>query len=235
MTDFKLIAKTRTLVGKKVKQLRRAGEVPAILYGHGTDNVNLSFNLVDFNRIYRDAGTSNLIDLKIDDEKSVKVLLREPSVHPVTNFATHVDVYKVKMTEKLTTEIPLSFINESPAVIDLEGSLVTNRDALEIECLPGDLVSEFEVDLSVLKTFDDVIKISDIKIPSTIEVKDDPEEIVAQVMPPRSEEEMAELEEEVKEDVEAVEVTGEKPTEGEEATEGEAAEDGDAKPEDKAE
>ncbi|MFA5129278.1 MAG: hypothetical protein WC445_04995, partial [Patescibacteria group bacterium] len=124
----------------------------------------------------------------------------------ISNQPIHLDIYKVKMSEKLTTEIPLSFINESAAVLELEGNLVKNFDALEVECLPNDLVSEFEVDLSLLKTFDDTIKIADIKIPKTIEVKADPEEVVALVMPPRSEEEMAELETEVVEDVEAVEV-----------------------------
>lgn len=225
MTDFILKADTRKIVGKKVKKLRAAGQLPAVLYGREAKNQNLLLNLVNFKRVYSEAGTSNLVDLKVDQDQPVKVLLKEPDFHPVSNQPVHIDIYKVRMTEKLTTEIPLNFINESAAVVELEGSLVTNKDALKIECLPADLVSEINVDLTVLKTFDDVIKISDIKIPERIEVLDDMEEVVAQVMPPRSEEELAELEEKPEEDVSAVEVTGEKPTEeGEEGEEGKEAE-----------
>ena len=223
MTDFRIKADERQVVGKKVKKIRQAGQIPAVLYGHDFKNLNLALNLHDFLRIYKEAGTSNLIDLKIDDKDSVKVLFREPDFDAISNQPIHLDIYKVKMSEKLTTEIPLSFINESAAVLELEGNLVKNFDALEVECLPNDLVSEFEVDLSLLKTFDDTIKIADIKIPETIEVKADPEEVVALVMPPRSEEEMAELETEVIEDVEAVEVE-EKAKEDEEVAEGEKSE-----------
>lgn len=215
MTDYILKAQKRDIVGKKVKQLRKTGKLPAILYGHETKNENLSLDLLNFNHIFKEAGTSNLVDLMINEDK-MKVLLKEPDIDSITNQPIHVDIYKVKMTEKLTTEIPLNFINESPAVIELEGSLVKNIDALEVECLPSDLVSEFDVDLSLLKTFEDVIKIADIKISETIEVKADPEEIVAQVMPPRSEEELAALDEEVVENVDNIEVTSEKPAEGEE-------------------
>jgi len=223
MTDFRIKADERQVVGKKVKKIRQAGQIPAVLYGHDFKNLNLALNLHDFLRIYKEAGTSNLIDLKIDDKDPVKVLFREPDFDAISNQPIHLDIYKVKMSEKLTTEIPLSFINESAAVLELEGNLVKNFDALEVECLPNDLVSEFEVDLSLLKTFDDTIKIADIKIPETIEVKADPEEVVALVMPPRSEEEMAELETEVIEDVEAVEVE-EKAKEDEEVAEGEKSE-----------
>jgi large subunit ribosomal protein L25 len=229
MTDFILKAATRDVVGKKVKKLRESGFLPANLYGHESKNQNLSLDLINFKRIYREAGTSNLIDLVIDGKPAVKVLLKEPDLDAIKNDPYHIDIYRVKMTEKLTTEIPLNFVNESPAVVELEGSLVKNIDALEVECLPADLVSEFDVDLSMLKTFDDVIKVSDIKISDKIEVKSDLEEIVAQVMAPRSEEEMEALDEEVVEDVEAVEVTEQKPAEGEEGAEAEG--EGEAKAE----
>jgi len=220
MTDFVLKATTRKVIGKQVKKLRENGEIPANMYGHDSKNQNLSLNFISFNRIFNDAGTSNLVDLVVDENQPVKVLLKEPDYHPVSNKPLHIDIYKVKMTEKLTTEIPLNFVNESPAVLEQEGSLVTNRDALEVECLPADLVSEFDVDLSLLKTFDDVIKVGDIKVSDKIEILNDLEEIVAQVMPPRSEEELEELDAAVEENVEAVEVTGEKPAEeGEEGVE----------------
>jgi len=142
-------------------------------------------------------------------------LVHEVQIDPVTMKAIHIDFYKVNMKEKIKTEIPIKKIGESSAVVDLEGILVTNRDEVEVECLPADLIPEIEVDLSALKTFDDVIKVSNLKVPATIEILDDPEEVVFLVQPPRSEEELAELEEKPEEDVEAVEVEGAKPEEGE--------------------
>jgi large subunit ribosomal protein L25 len=131
------------------------------------------------------------------------------------------------MDEKIKTEIPLSFTGESEAVEQLEGSLVTNKDAIEVECLPTDLVSEIEVNISSLKTFEDTIKISDLKIPANIEILHDQDEIIALVEEPRSEEELAELEEKSaeEEEKEALEKMGaETEAENREAKEGEAGE-----------
>lgn len=128
------------------------------------------------------------------------------------------------MTEKIVTEIPLKFIGEAPAVVDLDGTLLVNRDNIEVECLPTDLVHEIEVDISSLKTFDDLIKVADLKIPKGLEVLNDPNEVVASVTPPRSEEELAELEapvEEKVEEVEEVEKERKEEEEAEEETEGE--------------
>ena len=88
------------------------------------------------------------------------------------------------------------------------------------------MIHEIEVDISVLKTFDDLIKIADIKTPAGIEILDSPEEVAILVQPPRSEEELAELEEKPEEDVEAVEIEGEKPEEGGEESEKAASAEG---------
>jgi large subunit ribosomal protein L25 len=123
------------------------------------------------------------------------------------------------MKEKIHAEVPLKFIGDSVAVIEKEGSLITSKDSIEVECLPADLIPELEVDISVLDDFEKNIKISDLKLPEGIEILDDAEEIVAHVEEPRSEEELAELEEEVVEDVSAIEVENkgeETPAEGEE-------------------
>ncbi len=216
--EFQLKATSRAET--KAASLRVEGKIPANIYGGDFKNQNISVDNLAFNRVFAGAGESSLIDLEIENSEPVKVLVHEVQIDPVTMRPIHIDFYKVNMKEKIKTEIPLKQIGESPAVLDLEGSLVTNKDAIEVECLPSDLVHEIEVDISVLKTFDDVIKVFDIKIPAGIEVLDDPEEVAILIQPPRSEEEMAELEEKPEEDVEAVEVPGEKPAEGEEAVEG---------------
>jgi len=192
-----LKALAREIVGKKTKNLRKNGFIPAVVYGHGGEPQSLSISKKDFEKAFADAGTSTLIDLEIEGKGSVKVLAHEPQINPVTDEPVHVDFYRVKMDKKIKTEIPLEFVGESEAVAHQDGSLVTNRDSIEVECLPGDLVSEIKVDISVLKTFEQSITVKDLNIPPTIEVLNDPEEVIALVEAPRSEEELAELEEPV--------------------------------------
>lgn len=230
MADFKVSAEKRN---QPAKEIRMNKKIPAIIYGKNYKNVNLALDEVTFNRIYKEAGSSNLIDLIFDGE-SAKVLVHDVQQHPVSEEILHVDFLKIDMKEKIKTEIPLEFVGETPLVIEQEGSLITNKDAVQVECLPNDLVDHIKVDISVLTEFEQNIKVSDIKAPQGVEILDDPEEVVALVQPPRSDEEIEALEEEVVENVEAVEVEekgkeeeaaeGEEPAEGAEAKEGEPTE-----------
>jgi large subunit ribosomal protein L25 len=222
-----LKATTRTMMGKQVKLLRSNGQLPGVLYGHGQESTSLTFDTIEYNKLFRKAGMSTLVDLVIDEAKPVKVLLHAPQVHPAKAHTIHADFYAVKMTEKLQTEIPLHFIGESEAVDVLDGSLATQLDALNVECFPDKLVSSIEVDLSALKTFDDIIRVENIVVPEGIEVLNDPEEVVAVVNAPRSEEELEALDAEVQSDEEAVaalEVTGEKPADEAAEAEGDSKE-----------
>ena len=185
-----LNAKSREYRGKKVKVLRNQGMTPVVMYGHGVSNQDLSVDTKSFTKLTKEAGTSTLIDLAIDDKKAVKVLMHDVQHDPVTGGVLHADLFQVKMDEKIQTEVPLTFVGESAAVKDLEGNLVTTKDALNVEAFPQDLVSELEVDLSALATFDDKITVGDVKVPATITVLDDAEETLAIVTPPRSEEEL---------------------------------------------
>jgi large subunit ribosomal protein L25 len=195
MEKFSLNASTREILGSKVKHLRNEGKLPAVLYGHETKNLNLSVDLIEFEKTFKQTGTSTIVDLKIDESNPVKILVHEPQRHPVTDQILHVDFYKVNMKEEIRTEIPLEFIGIAPAVANLEGNLITNKDAVEVECLPDKLVQHIEVDISSLKTFENIIKVSDLIVPEGIKVLNDSEETIAQVTPPRSEEELAEMEE----------------------------------------
>jgi len=218
MTDFKFKAAKRD---KPAKELRRLGLIPAVIYGKKFENESLVVDSLEFNKLYREAGSSNLVDLNIDG-KSVKTLIHDIQRHPIHNAIVHIDFLKINMKEKITTEIPLEFVGETTLVIDQEGSLITNKDSIEVECLPSDLVDHIDVDVSALTDFDMNIKVSDLRIPEGMELLDDPEEVVALVQPPRSEEELEALDEAVVEDVEAVEVenAGEAAVDGEESGEG---------------
>ncbi len=199
MEKIKLQATKREVLGKKVSALRREGLVPVVLYGKGKDNLSLSVNKKEFDRAYKMSGGSTIIQIEIEGEKTKNVLIKDVDKHPVNDSIRHADFYQVRMSEKITASIPLNFTGDSKAVIDLSGSLITNKSEVEVECLPADLPHEIEVDISVLEDFEAVIHVKDIKVPEGVEIKDDLEETVALVEPPRSEEELAELEEPVEE------------------------------------
>ncbi|MBW6431872.1 50S ribosomal protein L25 [Patescibacteria group bacterium] len=183
---------------KKGRAVRHHGLIPAVIYGKGKANENLSVETGNFERALKSAGTSSIIDVDVSGDIK-KALIQEVVTHPVTSKILHVDFYEVSMKEKITTSVPLKIVGESAAVIDKNGSLMTNKNEIEIECLPADLPHEIEVDISVLDDFDKAIHVSDLKISDKIEIKDDLEEMIVTAEPPRSEEELAELEEPVSE------------------------------------
>jgi len=229
MEKIKLKAEKRDILGKKVAGLRRAGLIPVVLYGKGRDNMPLTVDKKEFDRAYKLSGGSTIVQVEIPDEKTKNVLIKEVDKNPINDNIIHADLYQIKMSEKITAQVPLSFVGDSVAVIDLSGSLITNKSEVEVECLPADLPHEIEVDISVLETFESVIHLKDIQISEGVEIKDDLEETVAFVEPPRSEEEMAELEEPVEEgEMPEAEQGQPEETEGEES--GESEKGGEEKP-----
>jgi len=225
METIKLNATSRDVTGKKVAQLRRQHLLPAVVYGHGQKSESISISLADFQKAYHQAGTSSLIDLSIDEAKPVKVLLQSPQLHYLSSQPIHADFYAVKMTEKIETAIPIHFVGQSAAVDEQEGNFIANKNELNVKCLPADLIPAIEVDISVLKTFDDQIRVEDLKLPETIEVMDEPDDVIALVTAPRSEEELeAELAEDKVAEAAAVEELGKEETAEGESPEGEATE-----------
>lgn len=191
MEAIQLAATVRTVTGKKVSELRDQSMVPAVVYGHGFENKNVTVELVPFEKVFSKAGESTLVDLSIDNEAPFKVLIHEVQRDAISGAPKHVDFFHVSMTEKLTTHIPLSLVGESKAVKELGGTLVKILDAVEVECLPQDLVSEIEVNLSALENFEDAIRVSDLTVPKGIEIKAEPEEMIVTVQAPRTEAEIA--------------------------------------------
>lgn len=225
-----LKAKIRDLK-EELKKIRKEGGVPAVLYGHGTENKNLEISYKEFEKVYKEARESSLIDLEVDGQPTTKVLVQEVQTDPLKDRYLHVDLYQVNMNEEISAEIELEFVGEAPAVKELGGILIKSLNKLQIKCLPGDLINKIEVDLMLLKDFDSIIHVSDLQVPEKIKVQNNPGDVVATVSEPRSEEELKALEEDVTEEVKDVEVEGEK-KEGEEGEgEGEAEGDAEAKKE----
>lgn len=195
--------------------LRKKGFIPAVLYGKGIANKILQVKTGEFEKVYQKAGESLLIDLAINSEKPVKALIKDVQQNVITDNIQHIDFYQVNMQDKINTEINLVFTGVAPAIKELNGILVKNTTKIEVRCLPSDLIKEITVDISGLKTFDDLLYAKDIKLPAKIELITDASIVIAQVAPPRSDEELNALNETVKEDVDKVEATEKKPKEEE--------------------
>lgn len=217
-----LEAKKRSLLGSKVKRLRREGWVPGVMYGHGFDAVPLRFDRYDLKHVLSRVGGSQLINIKVEDADEPEfALLREVQRDVITGDLLHVDFYRVMMTETITTEIPLLTTGESPVAQQKEGILLHGISEIEVECLPGDLVDALEIDLSELTEIGEAILVSDLAVPSGINILTDPDEMIARLVPLEEvelERPAAEVEEELilGEEGEEVEVIGEAEEEEEE-------------------
>jgi len=230
MKNIILNAEKRSAEKSTRAELIRKKETPAIVYGHKVTNQQITLDSRVITDVFAQVGTSSLIDLKIAKSKPVSVIIQEIQLDPVSDEIVHVDFYQVKKDVKIKTEIPLKFTNKSPAVEDDGGNLIIDRQEIEIECLPADLIDKIIVDISALKTFDDVIRIKDLETPDSITVLDKDEEVVATTTAPRTTEEMEALDEDPTEsDVEDVDVEDEKEAEDDESEESSEADDGDDK------
>jgi large subunit ribosomal protein L25 len=205
MTKINLKSKIRDVVGRKVKKFREEGLIPAVMYGHKIKPQNLWVNYLDFKKVFQKAGESTVIELDLENDKKCNVLIHEIQSDPLTQKFSHIDFFQIRMDEEIETEIPVEFIGESAAIKELGGMLVKNIDAIPVKCFPADLPSKFEVDISKIKTFDDHIQIKDLEISDKVKLMIEPETVIALVEAPRSEEELASLEEKVIEDVSQVE------------------------------
>ncbi|HBP00933.1 MAG: 50S ribosomal protein L25 [Candidatus Moranbacteria bacterium GW2011_GWE1_49_15] len=205
MNKIALKATVRDVVGKKVKKIVKSdGMIPAVLYGHGEENKNLWVKYLDFSKVYAKAGENAIVDIEIDG-KSHPSLVYDTQLEPMSGNFYHVDFLKVNMKEDVQAEIPLEFVGESAAVKALGGVLIKTLEEVEVKCLPSELPSNFVIDISALATFDDQIKVGDIKVPAGVEIMDDMDTVIALVERPRSEEELASLDEKVEADVTKVE------------------------------
>lgn len=196
MERTELRAETRTVRGKKVKVLRAANLIPAVVYGPDMDTHSIQMDERALIRVLQEAGSTALIYLFVDDAPEPRVVLaREIQREILTGRTMHVDFYEVRLTEMVRTMPRLDFVGEAPAVKSGMGVLITAMTSVEVECLPTELISSIEVDISVLETLDDTIFVSDLPVPDSVTIIADPGDVVASVVATRVEE--VEEEEEV--------------------------------------
>lgn len=215
-----LKAESRNVTGHKVKHLRAQGVLPAVLYGKKQDAISLQVPVKEFEKVLKEAGESTLVYLNVGSD-AYPTIIHDVARHPLTGMPIHADFYKVRLDEKIKTNVPVVFVGESPAVKD--GSIfVRNVNELEVEALPTDLPHEVTVDISRLAVVGDQITLKDVTVPNAA-VIGHADEIIASIIAAKSEEELAAELAAPTTDVSAVEeIKPERPAE-EEGAEGEAA------------
>lgn len=198
MRELLLSARLRGHVGSgalSARQIRKAGYVPAVLYGHGIENLLLAVDTRSFQKILPSVSSSTLLTLAVGESDTRRVLVQDIQHDPMTGSPTHIDFHQVTLTEKIRAKVPLRATGVAPAVKDHGGVLVQSVNEIEVEALPEDLPSEISVDLGKLSTFEDRITVADLAVPPGVEVHAKLDDVVAVVAPPRTEEELkAELE-----------------------------------------
>ncbi len=191
MAEYELLVEPRELTGKKARRLRSGGYVPAVVYGGGADSRSIAVDARSLERVVQEAGITSLIALQVGEGGPVEsALVRDIQYDTVRRTIQHVDFMRVRLGEKITTEVGVVLVGAQPA----DGMVVHDRNSVEIECLPGDLIHSIEVNMSLLKSVGSTITVKDLQVADSVRILTDEDEVIAHVEP------LWELEEEVTEE-----------------------------------
>lgn len=202
---MELAVKSRDVLGKKVKALRKEGLIPAELYGHGFKNVHLALPAKEFNKVLKEAGATSVVTLVIGKETK-PAMIHEVARDAVTSEIIHVDLHQVRMDELVKAHVPIEFVGEAPAIKAFAAVINKAMSEIEVEAFPQDLPHSIKVDLSVLDEMDKTIYVKDLAIPKGVTVLVDGDMAIATATPPAPEEVTAPVEEV---DVSAITTEGE--------------------------
>jgi large subunit ribosomal protein L25 len=190
MARKELPVETRDVTGKKVAALRRAGLLPANVYGRGLESVAIQVKTEDMEKTLKAATANEVYDLKISGEKETRpVVIQRVQRHPLNSSTLHAEFFQVSLTERMHADVPLIVVGESDAVATYNGVLMTALESLQVEALPLDLPSRIEVDVSVLRELEQSLHVRDLPVPPNVTILTDPEVMVVKVASPRVAEE----------------------------------------------
>ncbi|MCL4240861.1 MAG: 50S ribosomal protein L25 [Dehalococcoidia bacterium] len=179
-------AAPRAVLGKKVRQLRRQGRLPANIYGRGIDSRAIDIDAREFARTIKSAGLRAMIELSVDGENDPRyVILRGMARSGGTGEPIHVDFFQVDPNIPIQANVPIRLVGEAPAVRDLAGTLLPGLDVVAVRCLPLAIPDSMPVDLSGLNSFDMTLTVANIEPMDGVEILTDPAIVVATVNPPR--------------------------------------------------
>lgn len=186
---LELRAEPRTVLGKHVRRLRRQGLVPANIFGHGASRaIQAPANVVE--HLLAHGGRTGLVAIAVDGNAQT-ALLKGIQRDPRSGHLLHVDFQAVSLEESVTSNVPVHFVGEAPAVSKLGGVLTHPRTDLRISARAGDLPASIDVDLGTLTELHAAIHVSDLPSSPAYKFLDPPEEVLAIVLPPTVEVEPA--------------------------------------------
>jgi large subunit ribosomal protein L25 len=174
MAQYQINASIRSIRGKQVRRLRTAGYVPAVLYGRETGALALQCDAKELGRLLNTAGTTSLVDIMVDEGEKHTVVVRDVQMDPIRGTVKHVDFYQVVMTETITTEVGITLVGTST----FTGNIFQGVTSLSVECLPQDLISTIEVNISKFTKAGQSITVQELDLPPGVIVLAPPEEVV---------------------------------------------------------
>ena len=178
MEEYVFKAVRRTNIGKKSEQLRRAGQLPAIVYGKHFEPTPITLDMREASRALTKVSSSHLVTIDLEGTP-VQALVRQRQRDFLKDTLIHVDFLAVSMTEKLTAMVQIDLQGEPQAVKLNLGVMVTGVEQIEVECLPGDLPETIVVDVRGLSEVGDSITVKDLPVGPKVEVLTDLDEMVA--------------------------------------------------------
>ncbi len=188
-TPTVLTATSRTETGKAVARLRKAGKIPAVVFGHGLASISVSLDAHEFDHLRRTIHSNSIISLEIDGKDKRRVMVHGIHIDPRTRHLLHVDLFALKSGEEVTVEVPLHTVGEAYAAAKLGGTLLHIVDRIRVRALPEKLPEALEVSVEPLVDFDAAIHLRDVALPEGVTLLADPDEVVAKVIPQRAVEE----------------------------------------------
>jgi len=181
MAVHQIKAEARAVIGKQVKALRRAGLVPAVIYGAGLQPIAIELKSREAERALARATGATLFDLELGGETH-KVLVREVQRHSIRRDLRHVDFLKVAMDKLIRAVVPIELSGEAPAVKTLGGVLVSGVQSIEVEALPADLPDRVTISIDVLAKIDDKVTVADLALGKGVRVLTSADDVVARVI-----------------------------------------------------
>lgn len=190
-----LKATRREVLGKKVSHLRKVGQIPAVVFGHGMDSIPVAIDAHEFDHIRRTVHSNTILELQLPGQEKHRVLVHGVQLDPRSHKLLHVDLFAIRSGEEVTVEIPLVSTGESFAVEKLGGTLLHNVTHIRVRALPERLPESIEFSIDSLVDFEAAIHLRDLALPEGLTVLSDLDEVVAKVAAPHIVEEEAPAEE----------------------------------------
>ncbi len=172
MEKIVIKATKRSIIGKQVSALRRAGQLPGVIYGHNVEPVAIQMDAHDAGKLIPRLTSSSIVTVDLEGKK-IAALVREKQKNYIKGNLIHVDFQAVSLTEKIRAWVPVHLLGVAPAVKDFSAVLVHNMEEVEIEALPGDLPERIDLDISGLKQVGDALHVRDIVLPKNVEMLSD--------------------------------------------------------------